>query len=349
MGSVVAADTNTTDDFTNSVDDTIIASENNNVIADDSVQDLEYRVYLDTVTVTVDKSFNYNVKVTHPSKSVDGLPVTLSVEDSNYNVNKYVEHTNNHGVACFNLKLGKVGEYKTFTETNFGNIYSINYGSIIVKDSVKDSSVDGGKLVVKAPGIKVCKGSGVFKVTVVKGKVPVSGLKLKIKIGSGKKVKTYTRFTNKEGLVKVSVKSLKIGSYKVKVISDNKKYKFKKNSKIIVKKKSNVKSVTMKIYDSYVPYSVKKLRTGDKLIAFYEVNPDRQYNQGVYIGTNIDPGQDGQHSTKLLKAKIYFKRVVDDKVIVKVVKSDKSKLNIKTVKWDRDMYPYKVTVWYKKR
>ena len=63
-----------------------------------------------------------------------------------------------------------------------------------------------------------------FKVTVknTKTKKIIAGVKVKIKVYTGKKYKTYTVKTNKKGIAQINVKSLKVGTHKVVVTSANK-------------------------------------------------------------------------------------------------------------------------------
>lgn len=63
----------------------------------------------------------------------------------------------------------------------------------------------------------------------------------------------------------------------------------------------------------------------------------------------MDPGQELQHSTRLIKAKIFYHREGDGKVVSKIVKPIKDKYNIKPVKWNDDIIPFKGIFWYKKR
>ena len=72
-----------------------------------------------------------------------------------------------------------------------------------------------------------------------------------------------------------------------------------------MKKGSSIKSATMSIYDSPHYYAAKKLKTGDYLHGFYESEYGRQSSPGIYIGT-VDPGQELHHSTRLIKAKIFY-------------------------------------------
>ncbi|WP_406534456.1 hypothetical protein [Methanobrevibacter sp.] len=63
-----------------------------------------------------------------------------------------------------------------------------------------------------------------FKVTVKnkKTKKVIAGVKVKIKVYTGKKFKTYKVKTNKKGIAQLNVKSLKVGKHKVVVTSANK-------------------------------------------------------------------------------------------------------------------------------
>ena len=75
-----------------------------------------------------------------------------------------------------------------------------------------------------------------FKVTVknTKTKKVIKGVKVKIKVYTGKKYKTYTVKTNSKGIANLNVKSLKVGSHKVVVSSAN-KYVVAKAAKSTIK------------------------------------------------------------------------------------------------------------------
>ena len=75
-----------------------------------------------------------------------------------------------------------------------------------------------------------------FKVTVknTKTKKVIKGVKVKIKVYTGKKYKTYTVKTNSKGIANLNVKSLKVGSHKVVVSSAN-KYCVAKTAKSTIK------------------------------------------------------------------------------------------------------------------
>ncbi|WP_407374506.1 hypothetical protein [Methanobrevibacter sp.] len=78
-----------------------------------------------------------------------------------------------------------------------------------------------------------------FKVTVknTKTKKVIKGVKVKIKVYTGKKTKTYTVKTNAKGIAQLNVKSLTVGTHKVVITSGNKYVTAKSaTSKIVIKK-----------------------------------------------------------------------------------------------------------------
>ena len=78
-----------------------------------------------------------------------------------------------------------------------------------------------------------------FKVTVKNSKTKkvITGIKIKIKVYTGKSSKTYTVKTNSKGIAQLNVKSLKVGTHKVVVTSGNSYCTAKSaTSKIVIKK-----------------------------------------------------------------------------------------------------------------
>jgi hypothetical protein len=75
-----------------------------------------------------------------------------------------------------------------------------------------------------------------FKVTVKnkKTKKVIKGVKVKIKVYTGKKAKTFTAKTNAKGIAKISTAKLKVGKHKVVVTSAN-KYVVAKKAKSAIK------------------------------------------------------------------------------------------------------------------
>ena len=94
------------------------------------------------------------------------------------------------------------------------------------------------KTIVSAPKIVAkYKKSKKFKIT-VKNKVckkVVSGIKIKVKIYTGKKSKTYNLKTNKKGSVIINTNNLKRGEHKVTIQSIYNKYIISAKSTIKIK------------------------------------------------------------------------------------------------------------------
>lgn len=112
---------------------------------------------------------------------------------------------------------------------------------IVAKEIVKTTSIkiDKARTIVKAPKVtNKYKKSRYFKVTIKnkETKKMISNVKVKIKVFTGKKFKTYTVKTNKKGIAKINTKNLKKGTHKVVISSGNNNYKISAKSAIKIKK-----------------------------------------------------------------------------------------------------------------
>ena len=147
----------------------------------------------------------------------------------------------------------------------------------------------------------------------------------------------------------MSTKKFKIGSHKVKITSKNSKYEVSKTSKIVIKKKSNIMTVTIKIPEPNPYPNKKKLKTGDTLYAINSLGP--QYGKGVYAQV-INMGQ--RIHTKILKVKFYFENEYTGKIKTKIVTKIRNYNrydggeSTACTNFIPDYIPYKATVWYKK-
>lgn len=95
------------------------------------------------------------------------------------------------------------------------------------------------KTTVKASKVTAkYKKSKYFKVTVKNAvtKKMAKNLKIKVKVYTGKKYRTYTIKTDAKGVAKLNTKSLKIGKHNVVITSGNTNYQINKKSTIIIKK-----------------------------------------------------------------------------------------------------------------
>lgn len=109
-----------------------------------------------------------------------------------------------------------------------------------------------------------------------------------------------------------------------------------------------IESVNLTINVDSNIYSEAKLKTGDTLLASAN-SYDRQHSKGIIIGTSIDPGQESQHSTELVKAEVWFKDNTTGEIINKTMPSEANGYNIEKFDWIDGYVPYKAQVWYKSK
>ena len=239
--------------------------------------------------------------------------------------------TNHNGMVYFPINY-KVGKYKveTFIESDDGQSFWWAYNTVKIKSTIPT------KVLTKYITQKNKK----FKIKFLdtKGK-PLKNKVVKIKV----KGKTYKKRTNSKGIAKIKINSFKLGKHKITAYNPVSKEK----RKIIVKiaKKIHAKTVSFKLRVDHWKYSGKRLKTGDLLLAVAN-SYDRQHYKGISIGTMIDAGQEGQHSTRLIQAKVWFKNEYTGKVITKVKGAAHKGYNIKHMNWIEDYIPYKAKVWY---
>lgn len=141
--------------------------------------------------------------------------------------NIYPKKTDSNGVAIFKIPA------KLDAGTHKIEVIADN---VLKKTSIK---INKASTTVKAPKVTgKFKKSKYFKVTIKnkETKKLLSNVKVKIKVFTGKKYKTYTVKTNKKGLAKINTKQLKTGKHKVIISSGNKNYKISAKSLITIKK-----------------------------------------------------------------------------------------------------------------
>ena len=200
-----------------------------------------------TKTITVKKASAKIVapKVTAYYKQGKYFTITLknsknnkAIYDAKLNIRVYISSTRYYN---YNGNTGSNGQLKLSIDLNPGT-YKVEVRGADSKDfSVSKAT---SKIIVKKAPAKLTpkkltakKGkSTYFKVTVknTKTKKVISGVKVKIKVYTGKKYKTYTVKTNSKGIAQINVKSLKVGTHKVVVTSAN-KYVTAKTAKSTIK------------------------------------------------------------------------------------------------------------------
>lgn len=135
--------------------------------------------------------------------------------------------------------------------------------------------------------------------------VPISKVKLKVKIGTGSKAKTYNVKTNSYGVAKINTKNLKIGTHKVVISSADKKYSISKKSKIIVTKE----------YSTTITGTSTKVRKNNAKIGVKVKNDDDEKEYKIVFKKK-------NKNTKITKAVFYFKNKYTGKVIVKTDRAE---------------------------
>lgn len=184
------------------------------------------------LSTTYDSGKAFTVTVLDANKNpVKGLKLTLKVFTGKTYKNYYAT-TNAKGVASFaSASKLAIGSHKVeITSSQKG--YDVKKTSSTIKVAKAKTSVTAPKVTSKV------KKSKYFKVTVKNkaSKKVVKSIKVKVKVYTGKKFKTYTLKTNAKGVAQLNVKSLKVGTHKVVISSGNSKYIISKKSSIVIKK-----------------------------------------------------------------------------------------------------------------
>ena len=135
--------------------------------------------------------------------------------------------------------------------------------------------------------------------------IPIKNVKVKLKIYTGSKSKTYIVKTNSRGIAKFNTKDLKPGSHKVVITSADERYKISKVSKIIIGKQY---STVLKSKSS------KVLKTKDKIALKYRNDFDEKEVKVIFK-------KKSKH-TIITKAIFYFKNKYTGKVVTKVDNCD---------------------------
>lgn len=134
--------------------------------------------------------------------------------------------------------------------------------------------------------------------------IPIENVKLKVKVGSGSKAKTFNVKTNSYGVAKLNTKSLKVGAHKVIITSADEGYEIKKTSKIFVGKQ----------YTTTLKSTAKKVLKNKDVIKLKKINDYDEKEVKVVL-------KKAKH-TKILKAKFYLKNKRTGDVVVKTDKCE---------------------------
>lgn len=275
-----------------------------------------------------DKDTKFKVKV-YDDDYNPGKGVYVKFGTSWYNL--HGKKTNENGIVSFpiNYKVGNHGVI-TFIDSEDENGFYVAHNIVKIKSTIPTKKL-AKYITQKNKKFKI-------KFLNTKGK-PLKNKAVKIRV----KGKTYTKRTNSKGIAQIKINSFKLGKHKI--IAYNPVSKEKRKIIVKIAKKINAKSVSFKLRVDHWKFSGKRLKTGDLLLAVAN-SYDRQYPKGIIIGTRIDAGQEFQHSTRLIQAKVWFKNEFTGKVITKIKGATRSGYDIKHMNWIEDYIPYKAKVWY---
>ena len=176
---------------------------------------------------------------TAPSSRLAVRLLLLAVAKSSKKKYSIPVTTNSRGIATIKASKLDAGKYKITVYEAFcipgADPGDERYVKVPGALTTTTLTVKKTKAIVKAPKVKFkYKKSKYFKVTLKhkSTKKPMAGIKLKLKVYTGKKYKAYSVKTNKKGVAKFNTKRLGYGKHNVKVMSGNKNVILSKKSVI---------------------------------------------------------------------------------------------------------------------
>ena len=140
----------------------------------------------------------------------------------------------------------------------------------------------------------------------------IKNLKIKVKVYTKKKAKTYTLKTDNNGVAKLPTKKIKLGRHKFIINTTNSSYKVSKKDILFIGYK---KTINLEINKH------KKLKSKDAITVFLQ-KKNGQYKKGIYTDVWYagDDADINPHHTMILKSKLYFKNKKTGKIISKTTK-----------------------------
>ena len=221
------------------------------------------------LSTTYDSGKQFKVKAVDAStkKPVPNFKLSLKV----YTGKKYktiTKTTDSNGIAKYSASKLNIGKHKI--------IIKVKNSKITSKAKTSSINIKKAKVTISAPKMtNKLKESKKFKITVKnkESKKPMKGIKVLVKMFTGKKFKTYSLKTNKNGVAGINTKSLKKGLHKVTVkVKSNSKIKSasaKSTVKIVegakyMKIKVNGEVLTVKLENNKATKAlIEKLKKGD--------------------------------------------------------------------------------------
>ncbi len=183
------------------------------------------------LTTTYNSTKYFQVKVYKGSNLFVGVKLKLKI----FTGKKYktvTVTTDKNGIAKYAASRLALGKHKIIVSCAESTKY------MTAKSKTSYVTINEAPTTVSAPKVtNKYKQSNYFKITVknkATGKV-VSGLKLKLKVYTGKSYKIYTVTTNSKGVASFNTKGLSKGTHKVVISSGNKYYTVYATSYIVIK------------------------------------------------------------------------------------------------------------------
>ena len=180
-----------------------------------------------TTTYASGKVFSFKVNNKNTNEISSGVKLYVSVYKNGYYFKEYTLKSNINGVATIKIANFASGNYVAYIESHdtLENV-KLDKTSFKIKINKAPTKVSAPKVTNKY------KKSKYFKVTVKAYNKAVNKLKVKVKVFTGKKSKTYTITTNSKGVAQLNTKSLSKGTHKVEISSGNANYKISAKSTI---------------------------------------------------------------------------------------------------------------------
>lgn len=167
-----------------------------------------------TIKLTYSESKN-------PAKFIE---FTLKITKGKNTMTDY-GYTNRKGIDYYDVSKLDIGTYKITIRDYYGN------------EATSSVKITKAKATVKAPTVAFkVKKSKYFKVSIKANKKPLKNVKIKVKVKTGKKYKTYNLKTNSKGIAKLNTKQLKVGRHPVFISSGNPNCQINAKSLITIKK-----------------------------------------------------------------------------------------------------------------
>lgn len=201
----------------------------------------------DKVLITLDKSGSQygqvilTVKVKNQDKNtyLSDMLVKLAFSNGTY----FILKTNSEGAATYSIPFAPA------TYSVAADLESEYYDCPQVK--LSNIKIAKAKANIEVTPLSTTYSSGKYfqiKVTYANTKKPISGIKLKLKVYTGKKYKTVSVTTNSNGIVKYDASSLSIGTHKI-IVSPN-------DSKITAESKTSSVKISKAALTITAPKSV---------------------------------------------------------------------------------------------